>query len=71
MATSPFVPEDERAEYIKPEFLKKVAILEPVDWLPKIQAKKFRLQDAVFETQHAQSRQGKACGPRFPLERPS
>jgi hypothetical protein len=50
MATSPFVPEDERTEYIKPEFLKKASILEPTDWLPKIQAKKFRLQDAVFET---------------------
>jgi hypothetical protein len=49
MATSPFVPEEERAEYVKPEFLKKAAALEPVEWLPKIQAKKFRLQDAVFE----------------------
>ncbi len=49
MATSPFVPEEERAEYVKPEFLKKAAVLEPVEWLPKIQAKKFRLQDAVFE----------------------
>ena len=43
MATSPFVPENERSEYVKPEFLKKVAALEPVEWLPKIQAKKFRL----------------------------
>ena len=50
MATSPFVPEDERAEYVKPEFLKKAATLEPVEWLPKIQAKRFRLQDAIFET---------------------
>jgi len=50
MATSPFVPEDERAEYVKPEFLKKVAALEPIDWLPRIQAKKFRLQDAIFES---------------------
>ena len=49
MATSPFVPEDERAEYDKPEFLKKVATLEPTTWLPKIQAKKFRLRDAIFE----------------------
>ena len=49
MATSPFVPEDERSEYIKPEFLKKAGTLEPVEWLPKIQAKKFRLQDASFE----------------------
>jgi hypothetical protein len=49
MATSPFVPEDERAEYVKPEFLKKVAALDPVEWLPKIQAKRFRLQDAIFD----------------------
>jgi hypothetical protein len=49
MAVSPFVPEDERAEYGKPEFLKKTAALDPVDWLPKMQASKFRLQDAVFE----------------------
>jgi hypothetical protein len=49
MATSPFVPEDERVEYLKPEFLKKAAALEPIEWLPKIQAKKFRLQDAIFE----------------------
>jgi hypothetical protein len=49
MARSPFVPEDERAQYVKPEFLKKVASLDPVDWLPKLQAKKFRLRDATFE----------------------
>jgi hypothetical protein len=49
MATSPFVPEDERAEYVKPEFLKKAAVLDPVAWLPKIRAKKFRLQDAIFD----------------------
>src|SRR5215469_7521405 len=49
MTKSPFVPEEERGEYVKPEFLKKVASLEPVDWLPKMQAKKFRLQDAIFE----------------------
>jgi hypothetical protein len=50
MATSPFVPQDERANYITPGYLKKVAILEPIEWLPKVQAKKFRLQDATFET---------------------
>jgi hypothetical protein len=49
MATSPFVPEEERPNYVKPEFLKRVAGLDPVDWMPKIQAKKFRLQDAIFE----------------------
>jgi len=50
MATSPFVPEDERADYVKPEFSKKVSTLEPVEWLPKIQAKKFRLDIEIFDT---------------------
>lgn len=50
MAQSPFVPEDERANYVKPEFLKNVAPLEPIDWLQRVQAKRFRLQDATFES---------------------
>jgi len=50
MAKSHFVPEDERPQYVKPEFLKKAAALDPVDWLPKIQAKKFRLDNQLFET---------------------
>ena len=50
MATSPFVPVDERADYVKPEFLKKTASLDPVDWLPKIQAKKFRLDNELFDS---------------------
>ncbi|MGA8301304.1 MAG: alpha/beta hydrolase [Terriglobales bacterium] len=49
MATSAFVPEDERAKYVKPDFLKKVAALDPVEWLPKIQAKKFRLQQTAYD----------------------
>jgi hypothetical protein len=49
MADSPFVPAEERAQYVKPEFLKKAGILDPVDWLPKVQAKKFRLQLVTFE----------------------
>lgn len=48
MAKSPFVPDDERANFVTPAYLKKVATLDPIDWLPKIQAKKFRLQDATF-----------------------
>lgn len=47
---STFPPEEERASYLTPDFLKKTAALDPVDWLPKLQAKKFRLQDATFET---------------------
>ncbi len=48
LATSPFVPEDERAQYVTPEFLKKVAPLDPVDWLPKVQATKLRLDDELY-----------------------
>jgi hypothetical protein len=48
MAKSPFVPDDERANFLKPEYLKKLTPLDPVDWLPKVQAKKIRLQDATF-----------------------
>ena len=48
LAASPAVPEAERAAYLKPEFLKKVAPLDPVIWLPKIQARKFRMQEAMF-----------------------
>jgi hypothetical protein len=50
MANSPFVPEDERAEYVKAEFLKRAETLEPIEWLPRIQAKRYRLQDAIFES---------------------
>jgi hypothetical protein len=50
MTSSPFVPEDERPDYVKAEFLKKVATLDPLEWLPKIQASKFRLQQNIFET---------------------
>jgi len=49
MAESSFVPPAERADYLKPEFLAKVASLEPIDWMSKIQARKFRLQERSFE----------------------
>lgn len=50
LESSPIVPEEERPEYVKPEFLKKVAGMDPVDWLAKIQAKKFRLDQQLFDT---------------------
>jgi len=49
MARSPLVPTEERADYVKPAFLEKVALLEPVDWLSKIQAKRVRLQERIFQ----------------------
>src|SRR5450755_3620774 len=50
IATSPFVPENERAEYVKPEFLKKIGGLDTLEWLPRIQAKTFRLDQELFDT---------------------
>jgi hypothetical protein len=32
---------------LKPEFLKKVAPLDPVQWLPKLKAQKVRLQEVM------------------------
>lgn len=59
LETSAFVPEQERADYVKPAFLKKVATLDPVDWLPKVQAKRIRLQDMAFDTTTPQAAKDK------------
>lgn len=55
MATSPFVPEEERAEYVKPQFQNKIAALDPLQWLPKIEAKKFRFDNEIFDNTTPQS----------------
>lgn len=49
MEKSTFVPASERADYVTQEFLSRVAPLDPIEWMPKIQAKKFRLQQRIFE----------------------
>jgi cephalosporin-C deacetylase-like acetyl esterase len=36
LAKSTLVPDEERADYLKPEFLKKVAPLDPIDWFGKV-----------------------------------
>jgi hypothetical protein len=55
MAKSPLIPKEERTGYLKPEFLKRVEPLDPVKWLPELQSRKVRLQDALYEkaTPHA------------------
>jgi hypothetical protein len=65
LAKSPFVPPNERADYLKPEFLAKVASLEPIDWMSKIHARKFRLQERSFddETPLAAKERLKAAAP--------
>jgi len=48
MAKSSLIPERERPNYLKPEFLKKVAPLDPVVWLPQLKSQHVRLQQ-VFD----------------------
>ncbi len=44
LAGSPVVPDEERAAFLKPEFLKRVASFDPVEWLPRVKASAIRLQ---------------------------
>jgi hypothetical protein len=44
MAGSSLIPEAERPRYVKPEFLKGVASLDPIQWLPKLRMQHIRLQ---------------------------
>jgi len=44
LRTSSMVAPEERAEFLKPEFLAKVAPLDPVKWLPKLTTQQIRLQ---------------------------
>jgi hypothetical protein len=45
LSESKVVPDGERANYLKPEFLSKVTPLDPIEWLPKILAKSVRIED--------------------------
>ena len=50
LAGSTIVPGDERANYLKPEFLKKVENLDPVKWLPQLKTQQVRLQYLQSDT---------------------
>lgn len=47
---SSIIPENERATYLKPEFLQKVAGLDPVQWLPHLKDRRIRIQQVMDET---------------------
>jgi hypothetical protein len=49
LAKSGLVPDDQRAELLKPEFLKKVAGLDPVQWLPRLKTQNLRLQEVATD----------------------
>ena len=50
MAKSSLIPESERPNYVKPEFLKKVAPLDPVVWLPQLKSQHVRLQQVLDDS---------------------
>jgi hypothetical protein len=41
------IPENERAELLKPEFLKSVSMLDPIDYLPQLKTKSVRVQQIM------------------------
>ncbi len=50
MAKSSLIPERERPNYLKPEFLKKVEPLDPVEWLPQLKSQRVRLQQVLDDS---------------------
>jgi hypothetical protein len=50
MADSAVIPDEERARYVKPEFLKSVASLDPVVVLPKLHVEHMRLQQLADDS---------------------
>jgi hypothetical protein len=57
LAKSTIVPDDERANYLTPEFLARVAQLDPVLWLAKVKAKSVRIQNVRKESKVPDSSQ--------------
>ena len=49
LAGSSVIPEDERAQFTKPEFLDKVENLDPIRWFPSVKSRAVRLQDVLSE----------------------
>jgi acetyl esterase/lipase len=50
LAKSVLVPEEERAAYLRPEFLQRVEPLDPLRWVSQLGSRTVRLQLAPYET---------------------
>jgi hypothetical protein len=50
MAQSTRIPEKERPDCLKPEYLARVAAFDPVKWLPQLKTQKIRLQSVMTVT---------------------
>lgn len=51
MAGSTLIPDEERPNYQKPEFLQKVAPLDPVLWLPQLHSQRIRIQQLLDDSE--------------------
>jgi len=72
LAKSVLVPEEERATYLQPEFLKRVEPLDPVRWVSQLGSRTIRLQLAPYETltpSAARARLEKAMPPKVEIVR--
>jgi hypothetical protein len=49
LKATPLIPDDERSKYLTPEFLKSVAALDPVSYLPSLKTRSLRLQQTLSE----------------------
>lgn len=50
MAKSQLVPDAERPSYVKPEFLNKIAWLDPLEWLPQLKSQHVRIQQVMDDS---------------------
>jgi hypothetical protein len=50
MAKSEIIPEEERPNYLKPEFLKQAAVFDPVQWLPQLKTQHLRIQQVMDDS---------------------
>src|ERR1700690_3552052 len=66
MAKSEIIPDEERPNYLKPEFLKKAAVLDPVQWLPQLKSQHIRIQQVMDDsvTPKAAKERIEAAAPR-------
>jgi hypothetical protein len=66
MAKSELIPDEERPNYLKPEFLKKAAVLDPVQWLPQLKSQRIRIQQVMDDsvTPKAAKERIEAAAPR-------
>jgi hypothetical protein len=50
LAKSSLIPEQERANYLKPEFLKRAEPFDPLRWLPHLESRQVRIQHVLDDT---------------------